>query len=313
PRFVQLRHVTGGAANDPAAAPKAAVLMPFASELNEGANAGQAEVDALQKAGFQVDVFRNQDVTIDLMTTLGSYSAVYMESHSGLLANGDAILVTGSTDGSKYKKYLPPAYAPGGDNTVQPAIVDGATGEYLAIVAGFIQQHMNSFPDSSLLYFDGCDLLSATKFWGALQAKNADTMVSWDNHIFSSSSELAAQYMFSQLASGETVSQSLDATGKAGMASGYGDQGIAHLGYLGDGADTLALSLSHATPIATPTETPTATSTPDPPTPTATPKKLPRTKCKHGKHRIHGGKCMCKRDYKMSHGKCRKVKKKHHY
>lgn len=278
-------------------APRAAVLLPFESELG---NNGQAEIDALTKAGFQVDVFHDADVSIGLMEHLSDYSVVYMETHSDPLPGGDAIVATGSTDSTPYKAFMPPAYVPGGDGTITPVIVSGQSQLYLAITAGFVTNHMGTFPGSSLVYLDGCDLLNTDVFWHALENKGVETMIAWDNHVYPYTNESSAAAMFAQLASGSTVAGSLQAVQQEGLGTGAADLGPTHLGFQGDGNDTFALALAETKPTATPTLTATATLTPTP-RPTKTPvkkstkKKKPSTKkksaCKPGHHRVHG-KCV---------------------
>lgn len=288
---------------------KAAVLLPFQDELNEGTNAGQSVIDSLTHAGFQVDVFRNGQVTPDVMATLGQYSVVYIETHSGAFADGDAIVNTASTDASRYLSYIK-------DGTVRQALSAGSSALYLAITSAFVQKHMNAFPNSSIVYLDGCDLLGATLFWGALQAKNVDDMITWDAHVFSLYSEQTAPFMFGRLNDGNTVQAALAATKTAGLADALGDTGPAHLGYDGDPANTLPAALTRAqpkpqvtdTPTPTSTSLPTATPTPKPvkkhrhkkkhkkkvrltPTPTRTPVKHKVKKCKTGHHRVRG-KCV---------------------
>jgi hypothetical protein len=289
--------------HDQATPVKAAVLLPFADELGEGADAGQAEIDALKAAGFTVDVYRNADVSVDLLSHLADYSAVYLETHSGTLGDGDAILDTASTDSKQYAAYLK-------DGTVRQALAAGSSNLYLAITAEFIQKHVGTFAPSSLLYLDGCDVLHATVFSDALAAKGLDSMITWDSHVYSGTSQNAAQFMFGQLGSGASVSAALAAANAAGLGSGLGDQGIAHLGYVGDGDDTLARALAHYTAPPTATPTPTDTPTPTPTdTPTATPTPVAKKACPKNSSKKHG-KCTCKKGYKMVNGKCKKVKKK---
>jgi|SRR5947209_618811 len=288
---------------DPGAPVKAAVLLPFADELSQPGqpDTGQAEIDALKSAGFTVDVYRNADVSIDLLTHLADYSAIYLETHSGTLGDGDAILDTASMDSKQYSAYLK-------DGTVRQALAAGSTQLFLAINAEFFQKHVGTFPSSSILYLDGCDVLHADVFWSAVHSRGVDAMLTWDSHVFSGASEAAAQFMFGQLSGGATVSEALAAANAAGYGSGLGDQGIAHLGYVGDGKDSLPRALAHFapadTPTPTPTDTPTATVTPTP-----TPSTVAKKSCPRYASRKHGS-CVCKKGYRMVHGKCKKVKKR---
>src|SRR5581483_6831243 len=75
---------------------------PFAWQLGRGASAGQSEVNVLQNAGFSAEVLRNDQVTIPSMENLSQYSVIYMETHSGVLPNGDAVILVDETDTTPY-------------------------------------------------------------------------------------------------------------------------------------------------------------------------------------------------------------------
>lgn len=263
-----LRHVPSPHQRDTAAGARAAVLLPFADELKEGPNAGQAESTVLKAAGFQVETYLNRDVTVSLLEHLADYSAVYMETHSGLLSNGDAIVNTAETDISKYKDLY-------NEHSVVQALSAGASELYVAVVSKFVDLHVGRFRDSSFFFLNGCDLLPATVFWGALSRKNLFTMISWDNHIDSQFAITSAAFMFNELGKGSSVGDAYAAAKAAGQATGPTDDGgTANLGFLGDGSVTLTRARdgapapvqATATPTATPTPaaTDTATATPQP-------------------------------------------------
>lgn len=292
--FIPLFRASHSAAGAPAGG-RAVVLEPFQDELGLPANAGQIVVDNLKKAGFTVDIFRNNQVTVNLLLHMSDYSVIYLETHSGTLQNGDAILNTASTDYTNYKAYMSEY---GGDGSVKQALSAGTGTIYLAITGKFVAAHVPLFPDSSFIYLDGCDIYGADLFWHDLQSKNVGAMVTWDSHVFQPSAETADEYMFGQLAAGKSLTESLDYTAAAGYAVGLGDQGTAHLKMRGDGRITLEKARTEATPEPTATDTPTVTPTPGPtdtatpsPSATATPAAKRLKKCKKGKHRVHG-KCV---------------------
>ena len=236
---------------------RAIVLEPFADELGLGPTAGQAERDALAQAGFTVDVALNGQVTVGLMEHLADYSVIYMETHSGVLPNGDAVVVTGETDNDPYASLYQ-------DGSLQQAYVAGTSDPilYNAITARFVTKHMGTFPNSSIVFLNGCKVLSAPVFVAAMRRQGVAAQISWDRNVSNTDAEQAAAFVLTHLAAGDSVQSDLTAADAAGLGTTVGDEGTTHLGFFGDGDDTLPKALAGATP--TPTPTPTATATPTP-------------------------------------------------
>lgn len=226
---------------------KALVLAPFAWELGD---TGQSEAASLEKAGFTVQSAVNSAVTIELMKRLSDYAVVYIETHSGVLPNGDAILVTGDTNTNRYSPLLQ-------NHSLMQAFVAGdSTGTlYLAITGAFVTAELGHFPPSSLMFVNGCSVLGAPLLWNALHDRGLDTLVSWDKQGLSTVESQAGIVAFTSLASGQDVAGAISAVQKAGLGETDGGHGIAHLSYLGDGSDTLSRALQGLAP---PTPTPTA-------------------------------------------------------
>jgi hypothetical protein len=249
----------------PANGSRAVVLEPFATELGMGPNAGDPEVNDLQQAGFAVDQGYDTNVTVATMATLPQYSVVYMHTHSGVDSYGRGVLATGE-----------PA---NGDPSVQPYLADGSvvvvgvaggTQNYYAITSTFLRQHEGQFGSSSLLFLNGCALLSSSDFWQALAARGVGVLVSWDHDAQNQDDYLSAAAFFHQMDQGLSVQGALQSL----YANGYGVstyQGQkATLGYLGGGGITLQQAAggtvlppvtSTPTNTAVPTSTPTATAT----------------------------------------------------
>jgi hypothetical protein len=261
----------------------AAVLEPFATELGLGQQAGSAEATALRGAGYDVTTLRDSQVTVESMATLTHDSVVYMETHAGLLNGGDAVIGTGQTSVSGLTSLI-------NDGSVIQIVVAGDPKGtlYVGITGRFFARHASRFPDSSLLFLNGCSGLSAPALWAALQGQNLSTLVSWDHDAIDTAVDQSARYFMNRLASGDSVAQALRSTQGAGLGISIAGGDEARLGLLGNGELTIA---SRPTPV------PTATSTPAPPTPASTPVK---TTTRPSKHR-----CSSKR---RKHGACRKRK-----
>ncbi len=270
------------------AAPSALVAEPFATELGLGGNAGDVEVHDLQVAGFRVDQLYNTQVTVASMLSLANYNVVYMHTHSGVLPNGHGVVATGELANGD------PAVSPYlADGTVVVVGVAGSTDMYYAITSGFIAAHVGQFRHNSLLFINGCSLLSTPDFGQALLARGAGVLVSWDQLGTSQDDFLSAAALFNVMSQGKTVSDAISSLRAAGYGISHYQGATATLGLQGDGAITLATAAQAPTPTApsaTPTSTatliptPTATTAPPTanattaPTPMATPTSTPPTK-----------------------------------
>lgn len=279
---------------------KALVLEPFATQLGLGPDAGRPEIDALQRAGFHVDVFRDSEVTVAVMKTLSQYAVVYMETHSNLLGD-DVVVATGETDTAPYSDL----YA---DHSLTQVCTDErCSALYNAFRSKFIADHLTDFPPGSMMFVNGCNVLHLGPFPDALFGRHMATLIGWDATVWSPYAAPAADFVYGRLARGDTVAAAYAAAKSQGVADGVAeDGGPAHLGYLGSGDDTLADALNGVAPP--PPVDPTATATVQPtdtPTPTATATATPRPTQQASSHK------KCKKGYKRVHGKCKKVKKHH--
>ena len=234
-------------------APRALVLEPFAADLGEGDVAGQPQVSALKRAGFSVDVYVNGAVTIPLLEGMAAYSVIYIESHSGVLPHGDAFVLDGERNPDPYRNlFLDGSVVQGGPET-DPGDL------YVGVTHSFIQKHTGTFPDSSLVFLNGCSILTAPTFWQTLLEKNVGAIVSWTGQTDSKVAESAAAYVFGRMASGASVASAVSETRGAGLGESSTVYGDAQLDFRGDGNDTLASAAVEATPR------PTAAPTPTPP------------------------------------------------
>jgi hypothetical protein len=190
-------------------------------------------------------------------------------------------------------------------------IGEGETKISVAITDLFVQRHMGAFPNSSLVFLNGCDIMPASAFVASWHQKNVASLLGWDGKVASGITELSAQALFQDLTAGSTVNASLQDLAARGFATSLVNNKVAYLKQDGDGDLTLAEAKSETAPPQ-PTSTATATSTPDPthtpmPTPTRKPTKKPS--CPAHSSKKHG-KCTCLKGYTKKHGKC--VRKKTH-
>lgn len=269
---------------------RALVLEPFASQLGFGPTTGDEEANALRAAGFSVDIYRDSQVTVPVMQRIPQYAVTYIETHAAVLPDGDAVVMTGEQDPGPYADYYR-------DHTLAQATVSGDPTKdlYNGVTGAFFVAHADPFPAGSLLYINGCVVLNAPNFWATLQSRGLQTMISWDGEAQATSDQTAGPFVLDQLSQGRTVDSVVSDAVHQGIGVSITGSEVAHLGYEGNGQETLANALM-ATDPATPTAMPAPTSTPQP---TSTPKPKPKKKgtCRPGHHRSHG-KCVITRHKK---------------
>ena len=251
--------------------PQALVLEPFATELQMGPTAGDAEVNDLQSAGYHVDYLYDTQVTVNTFTTLSQYNVVYMHTHSGPGAGG--IVATGEPANGD------PSVAPYlADGSVIVSSVAGTAQQYYGITSRFVLYHLGQFPANSLLFVNGCALLGSGSFPQALASRGLGVLVSWDQDSKAPENFLAAAVFFGQMSQGATVDSAIAAT----RASPWGTSTVTYngvtttatIGYQGNGQITLQSAKQPipggGPPSSTATPQPTATPTAIPPPSTST-------------------------------------------
>lgn len=271
------RLVPEGGVSAQAPPARALVLLPFATQLGPP----DPEVNALRSAGFQVDVVVNTDVTVQTLMSISRYNVVYLHTHSNAYA-GEGVVATGQL--ANDDQALAPLLQDGSVIKVHISTENGQQSQesYYAVTSTFIRKYVGQFPGDSILFVNGCNILPATAFWQALQAKGLGVLVSWDKEATDLDNYLAAAAFFNEMAQGQSVSGAIQAERAAGYGtSSYGGQ-TATLGYLGDGSVTLqraaaGLPARPSTAAPSPVSSSTPVSTPVPPTATPTATPLPPT------------------------------------
>jgi len=220
----------------PAGPARAVVMEPFASQLGLGPQAGDAEVGDLQAAGYSVDQLYDTQVTLNSLTKLSQYNVAYMQTHAGVAAGGEGIVASGEVVGTDPN--VGPLIRNG---TVIPIGVSGSSQRYYGITSSFITQYEGQFPAHSLVFLNGCNVLSSPRFWNALAAKNAGVLVSWDREATSTDNFIAGAKFFQYMDNpGTSVASAIAAVHAAGFGTSLVEGTVANLGYTGDGTITLA-------------------------------------------------------------------------
>lgn len=213
---------------------QALVLEPFATQVSPDGEAGATEAAILQAAGFSVTVLRGGQVTVPVMMSLANYSVIYIETHSALLPDGDAVIATGETDNHPYSDLF-------GNGGLLQTVVAGDPHHdlYNAVTGRFFSLHLGTFQPGSILFMNGCGALSAPLLWQDLHARGLSSLIGWNGDVPEGAATTVGTSVISALGNGNTVADAVQSG-----TSQYGSE-LNSLGfhYDGNGKDTLADAL----------------------------------------------------------------------
>lgn len=226
---------------------RALVLEPFAAQLTANGQAGATVATVLRKVGFDVTVLTGNQVTVPVMTHLADYNVIYIETHSALLPNGDAVIATGETDNRPYGNLY-------GDGGLMQTVVAGDAHHalYNAVTGRFFALHLGAFAPGAILFVNGCAVLSAPLLWRDLQRRGLSTLIGWNGNVPENAATVVGDDVITELGNGETVAQSVD----AGPSFYPADLTSLGFHYDGNGAETLLNALT-ASPPPLPSPAPT--------------------------------------------------------
>lgn len=222
---------------------RALVLEPFATQLSSDGQAGMAEVSALERAGFTVTILTGDQVTVPVMMHLTDYNVIYIETHSAILPNGDAVIATGETNNRPYASLF-------GNGGLLQTIVAGGGGHalYNAVTGRFFALHLGSFAPGSILFINGCAALSAPVLWQDLHARGLSTLIGWNGDVPEGPATAVGTAVMDHLGGGETVAQAV----LSGAALPNSDIAPFGFHYEGVGTETLANALAGSLPAPPP-------------------------------------------------------------
>jgi hypothetical protein len=140
----------------------------------------------LEEAGFNVDVYKGEEITVDFYRTLPTkgYKLILIRTHSTNILNekipgGPVFLFTSELyDKNKYvKEQLA--------NRIGRARVlyDDNAPLYFAIVSGFVRQDMTGRFDDTLIILGGCQSLATSDLAQAFIDRGAAAVVGWNEWV----------------------------------------------------------------------------------------------------------------------------------
>lgn len=203
------------------AGPPRAVIVDQLSLTFPNPDFVQEATDTLEEAGYIVDYYAGEEVTIDLYRDLPTrgYDYVILRVHSARFNNvwrgrayDEPVLFTSEL-------YSPALYIPEQwEMRLNPAYAyEGAT-RYFAIAANFVESSMVGEFDDATVILMGCDGLSTDRTAEAFIEKGAGSVIGWSDFVSSDHTDAATERLLEHLVVGglsveEAVAQTVAEVG----------------------------------------------------------------------------------------------------
>jgi len=205
--FVVVLVVLSQSSQQPAAStPSSSVAQPKAAIVDQlsvnqpNPDFAEAATSVLGQAGYAVDYFPGEQVTVDFYRDLPrrGYEVLIFRVHSALVGTGeeatdDATLYT--TVPYEERKYVPEQAAR------RLSIVSYYEGgpEYFGITPEFVRSSMRGKFDESVVILMGCDSLKTTAAAEAFLQKGAKAVVGWSGPVSSTHTDDATERLLQHL------------------------------------------------------------------------------------------------------------------
>jgi hypothetical protein len=205
------------------AGPKTAAIVDQLSLTQPNPAFAEAATDLLEGAGYTVDYYPGEQVTVDFYRNLPThgYDLLILRVHSGTVMEVSATtgeetereyvsLFTGEPyDDTKYRDERYPQVQ--ADRVGKAVYYEGAS-PLFSVALGFIRDSMRGRFDKALVILMGCDGLRSPRTAEAFVEKGASAFVSWSRtvsaaHNDAGSERLLAKLFVDGLTLGEAVAQ----------------------------------------------------------------------------------------------------------
>ena len=215
---------------------KAAIIDQLSGTFPNASFTADAR-SVLKAAGYSVDYYAPDQVTVDLFRSLPSkgYGLVIVRAHStGWVAGSPITIFTSElwrADRYVYEQLT---------GTVQAATLSESNETYFTIHWGFVRYVMEGRFSNSLIIMMGCTGLKDSEMAQAFIDRGAKVYVSWDKSVTAGRTDQGTMALLHSLASGKNVAEAVNAA-----MSKVGPDSIldSHLGFYPEGQGGLALTL----------------------------------------------------------------------
>lgn len=184
----------------PSARPKTAAIVDQLSLTQRNPDFVNAASSVLEQAGYVVDCYPGQEVTVDLYSNLPTrgYDLILLRVHSGMAQNlgrstGYVSLFSGEQfSETKYAREISVGLLG------RASYYDGGS-QYFGIVPAFIQSMMVGKFDGATVVLMGCHGLHTANTARALIDKGAKAVVGWSGRVSASQTDLATEHLLRHL------------------------------------------------------------------------------------------------------------------
>lgn len=206
-----------------ATGPKTAAIVDQLSLTQPNRSFVEAAVTTLEQAGYAVDYYPGEEVTVDFYRGLPThdYDLIVLRVHSGLVRqhdqgaeNGTLTEYVGLFTGEPYDDDKYGGAAGAGRLGVGVARYSEDAPPLFAVTPYFIESTMERTFDGTVLILMGCDGLKSDRTAESFIEKGAQTFVSWSgkvsaSHTDSATERLLYHLVIDKLATPEAVEQTM--------------------------------------------------------------------------------------------------------
>jgi len=172
----------------------------------------------MEDAGFEVDVYGCESVTVDFYRILASigYDLIIFRTHSGILMNASGQPIPGdpvflfTAEEYNPNKHIPLLL----NDLVAPANPWDTETFYFAISPKFVRETMQGQFYDTVIIIDGCHGLYSTTLADALIERGASVIISWDEKVTAPHMDSVTIYLLNELLNkGKTLDEAIEETG----------------------------------------------------------------------------------------------------
>lgn len=167
--------------------------------------------NVLRSHGYEVDVYRGPEVTVDRLRSLGGYRVVVMRLHSGVFEGGVWLFTGEEFDNARYVLEQLSGEVHLSRNPNDPRLM-------FAVGSRFVEHHMSARLGGCLVVLMGCDGLAAEDMAAALHGAGAAAVVGWSGPVRLEETDRAALGLLSRIMDGLCLGDAvgLEASGAEG-------------------------------------------------------------------------------------------------
>lgn len=175
-------HISGNRfSTSPSTTKKALILLPVDSVPGYQDESIPSLVSSLENSGYSIDIFRDKEVTVDLMKTLSDYNFVYMATHGGVGITSISIMTGQVADRSTLSGFFHNTMEWWLTSGLVIVSVPGLNESYFGLNKNFFSKYKYA---NSLVFMNACSSLKNTSLADAFLDNGAGVYLGWNEVAF---------------------------------------------------------------------------------------------------------------------------------